>query len=165
MARTTANQRKESAKQTEIAVRRRSVIQYRLLGCSYQSIGDKLGISFVQARADEMAARAEAELETRQAVEEMRMLENERLDMAMLAISGAVVKGHLGAIDRWIRISERRSKLNGLDKPVQFEDVTPPARRNLSNLSITELQLFEMLLQKVEGPSEDENDEELNLLG
>lgn len=146
----------------QLAARRRAVVQYRVLGLTYRAIGEKLGISHVQARADELAVRAEVKVETQETVEEMRGRENERLDMARSAIATQVLKGNLGAVDRWVNISQRAAKLNGLDKPVQFEDVTPPAKRRLGNLSVTELQLFEMLLQKVEGqpPSEDAEDDE-----
>jgi hypothetical protein len=38
------------------------------------------------------------------------------LDMATVAISPLVEEGNLKAIDRWLRISERRCRLLGLDK-------------------------------------------------
>lgn len=100
----------------EIATRRRSVVQYRLLGLTYRAIGEKLGISHEQARADEMAARAAVKAGTEETIEELRTRENDRLDMARSAIATQVLKGDLGAVDRWVKISERTARLNGLDK-------------------------------------------------
>jgi hypothetical protein len=90
-------------------------------------------------------------------------LERARLDMARLSIAPRVAKGKLGAIDRWIRISESERKLLGLDKPFKFEDATPTCKRRLKNLSIAELQLFEALLQKVEPPLFEIEEEEMPL--
>ena len=116
MARTSQKQREEAAQQAAIESRRRSVVQYRLLGLTYRAIGEKLGISHEQARADEMAVRAEVKAGTEEGIEELRTRENERLDMASAAIATQVLKGDLGAVDRWVKISERRARLNGLDR-------------------------------------------------
>ena len=51
-------------------------------------------------------------------VAELRAIENERLDVAIHAIWDKVKDGDLQAIDRLIRLSERRAKMNGLDMPI-----------------------------------------------
>ena len=53
--------------------------------------------------------------------DELRRLELERLDEALRAIAGRVRQGNLAAIDRWIRISESRRRLLGLDAPTRTE--------------------------------------------
>jgi hypothetical protein len=55
--------------------------------------------------------------------DELRTLEVERLDAAAAAIYPSVKQGQYGAIDRWIKIMERRAKLLGLDAPTKT-DVT-----------------------------------------
>lgn len=117
--RKSATQRKQeqNAREFEIAVRRREVVKFRALGFNYRNIGERLDISHEQARLDEMAARAEVKAETQETVEEMRMRENDRLDMARAAIATQVLKGDLRAVDRWIKLSERTAKMNGLDAP------------------------------------------------
>ena len=51
-----------------------------------------------------------------EATDEVRRLELERLDKMLLAIWPQVRDGHLGAIDRALRISKRRGEISGLDK-------------------------------------------------
>jgi len=55
----------------------------------------------------------------------LRAQEIDRYNRMLAAIWRQVADGHLGAIDRAIRISERRSKLLGLDMPtrVDYTDV------------------------------------------
>ena len=48
-------------------------------------------------------------------------LELARLDTALKAIAARVQGGELGAIDRWLKIIEIRSKLLGLEAPVKLQ--------------------------------------------
>lgn len=96
----------------------RRCLELRLAGGSLESIGRAVGLhkSNVSRRikaalADIPAAEADA----------LRTLENERLDAMQVSIWGKVRKGDHGAIDRAIRISERRSRLNGLDAPQRVD--------------------------------------------
>ena len=116
MARNTQKQREQSAKKIQMAERRRAVVGYRRLGVPFYSIGEKLDISESQARADYKAARDEIQSQTQETIEEMRALENERLDMQEAAIVTQVLKGDVVAGALRLKISERRAKLNGLDK-------------------------------------------------
>ena len=50
---------------------------------------------------------------------EVLKLELERLDAILLSIWKAISQGHLGAIDRAIKIMERRTRYLGLDAPVK----------------------------------------------
>ena len=95
-------------------------------GASYRTIGAKLGISEAQAHRDVQAGMAALrELELHEAAD-YRAMELERLDDALLAIYPHVKRGNHAAIDRMLRISERRSKLMGLDAPTKFKDETDP---------------------------------------
>lgn len=96
----------------------RQCLDLRLAGGSLESIGRTVGLhkSNVSRRikaalADIPAAEADA----------LRTLENERLDAMQVAIWGKVRKGELGAVDRAIKISERRARLNGLDAPQRLD--------------------------------------------
>jgi len=53
-------------------------------------------------------------------VDELRSVENARLDRAQAAIWTAVLQGDLKAIDTFLKISARRARLNGLDAPTQI---------------------------------------------
>lgn len=54
------------------------------------------------------------------AVSEMRALENARLDKIQTVLWPLALEGDLKAIDRLLRLFERRARLNGLDQPQQF---------------------------------------------
>jgi hypothetical protein len=58
---------------------------------------------------------------TATAAEELRAIENERLDVAEAAIWEAVKDGDLKAIAMFLRISARRSRMNGMDAPVRVD--------------------------------------------
>ena len=56
-----------------------------------------------------------------EAAEQVRTLEAERLDKLFLAMYTQASKGNQGAVDRCLRIMERRAKLYGLDTPSKHE--------------------------------------------
>lgn len=96
----------------------RQCLELRVAGATLEEIGRAVDLhkSNVSRRikaalADIPAAEAEA----------LRSMENERLDRMQKAIWNQVRQGHLGAVDRAIRISERRSRLNGLDAPQRVD--------------------------------------------
>ena len=96
----------------------RQCLELRVAGATLEEIGRAVDLhkSNVSRRikaalADIPAAEAEA----------LRTMENERLDRMQKAIWNQVRQGHLGAVDRAIRISERRSRLNGLDAPQRVD--------------------------------------------
>ncbi|MFA5379909.1 MAG: hypothetical protein WC455_29385, partial [Dehalococcoidia bacterium] len=117
------------------AERRPQALQLRIAGASYRAIGKQLGTSGVQAFRDvEYELKLLAE-ESKEEAERVRQLETERLDALLLALwprakggriqNGAgeyeVIAPDQGAVDRILRIMERRSKLMGLDAPVKQE--------------------------------------------
>ena len=54
-------------------------------------------------------------------VEEMRELENQRLDRAQAAIWPRVLRGEDKAVSLYLQISDRRAKLNGLNEPTRID--------------------------------------------
>lgn len=108
------------------AERRVRALELRKAGIGYRTIGAQLGVSEAQAHRDvQSALSALRELELAEA-DDLRRLELERLDDAMLAIYPQVKRGNHGAIDRLLRIMERRAKLTGIDAPARFKDETDP---------------------------------------
>ena len=101
------------------AARRLQALELRKAGATYQQIGERLNISANQAHLDvrrelQKLAEQSAELAT-----EVRQMELERLDAMHLGLWPEARKGHLGAVDRVLRIMERRASLLGLDAPKQ----------------------------------------------
>jgi hypothetical protein len=107
------------------ADRRVQALDLRKAGKSYRAIAQTLGCDVATAHRDvQQALAALAELE-RQTAEEYRALELARLDMAMEAIATKVAKGNLDAVHAWVRLSESRRKLLGLDKPTLIAPTNP----------------------------------------
>ena len=101
------------------AARRLQALELRKAGATYQQIGERIGISANQAHLD---VRRELQKIAEQASElatDVRQMELERLDSMHLGLWPEARKGHLGAVDRVLRIMERRASLLGLDAPKQ----------------------------------------------
>lgn len=108
-------------------------LQLRKSGMPYREIAAKLGYSGPSSafNAVEQALRESI----REPADSLRTLELERLDTSLLAIWKAVQAGSLTAIDRALKIMERRAKLLGLDRPT----VSPTL--NIDYASLTDVQL------------------------
>lgn len=94
--------------------KRMEALSLRMAGLTYAQIATRLNISEQGAmdlvtrtleRAENLAAR------------EMRELEGARLDRAQAAIWTQVLEGDVKAVESFLRISQRRAKLFGLDAP------------------------------------------------
>ena len=103
------------------AARRNQALELRKAGASYRAIGEKLGVSHVMAfNYISQALGALAEVQAAAAAD-LRTIELLRLDDMQLALAKQVRAGSLGAIDRTLRIMERRSRYCGLDSPERQE--------------------------------------------
>lgn len=143
--------------------RRRRAVQLRCEGKTFRQIGQELGCS--EPRAWEIYQKGIAKRADRETADQMRELENERLDEMsrrarevlvrrhVIVSQGKIVGRYVGiardddgepvrdhdgkviplyeeleddapvlqALDRLLKIAERRAKLNGLDMPVRIE--------------------------------------------
>lgn len=118
-------------KREAAAERRVKALELRKARASYRAIGRALGISEAQAFRDVKSALAQIAKVTEVKAGELRTLELEALDMAAVAIISLVRAGDVQAIDRWIKLSESRRKLLGIDAPTEI--------KNIGNLSDAEL--------------------------
>jgi hypothetical protein len=96
-------------------VRRRKALDYRIAGATYQQIADQLGYSGREGafRAVDSALRDIP----RESADRLRALELDRLDKMQATLAKQVSEGHLGAVDRWLKIMEHRAKLIGIYAP------------------------------------------------
>lgn len=134
------------------AATRIRAVSLRLAGLSYDQIAEQAGYSDRStARHAVMRALDRAEEAN---VGELRTVENHRLDRAQAAIWPAVLRGDTKAVDTFLRLSARRSRLNGLDAP-QVLEVSSPARVALEDALG---QLREVVLGQVieEGDGDDD---------
>lgn len=93
-------------------------LELRQQGLSYRAIGAEIGKSSSQAH--KYVARALQET-TAEAVDDLRRLEGERLDKLQNSLWQEAISGNHGAVDRVLRVMERRAKLLGLDAPEKRE--------------------------------------------
>lgn len=102
-------------KAEEAAGRRIQALELRKAGVSYRAIGDRLGVSEAQAHRDVKAAMQALQKVQDTVAEDVRTMELARLDDMYFSIATQIRNGNHGAIDRGLRIMERRAKLLGLD--------------------------------------------------
>jgi hypothetical protein len=109
--------------QREAAMRRRfQALELRKAGMSFAAIAGALGVSASQASRDVKAALITVKKADKLHTAHLRMLESERLDTATVAIAKQVKQGDPAAIDRWLKLSDARRKLLGLDAPPAADD-------------------------------------------
>lgn len=94
-----------------IQERRKTALGLRRGGSSYRQIADVLHVSHTQIRSDIKAALALGRDELKKTAVEFVALEMERLDGYLVSINQQVANGHLGAIDRALRIMDMRISL------------------------------------------------------
>lgn len=122
------SRQKTSNRAIALAERREQALRLRKNGVTYRAIADLISKKFDLPKYSAACAfrdighlLEQSRQQTYLEAELHRQLELERLDMATMAIASQVQQGHLGAVARWICISESRRKLLGLDAPVRLE--------------------------------------------
>ena len=108
--------RKMRAKEREV-----EALNLRKSGATYDQIGKALGITTQGAYRAIIRSLNRLNEQNRESADELRRLEVERLDRMLAAIWGQVLNGNQGAVDRAIKIGERRAKLLGLDAPTRAD--------------------------------------------
>ena len=99
--------------------RDQKALELRKEGHSYESISEQLGYSTRSASYKAVMRRLK-EVD-RPAVSMLRELEVQRLDAMLYAMWNDVLQGDAGAVSTALQISERRSRLLGLDAPHTVE--------------------------------------------
>lgn len=107
------------------AERQLRALEMRKLGMTYNMIGKALKLSPSSASRDVCAALQRLIDLNHNDAALLRQLEAERIDIAMPALCKRVRDGDLPAIDRWIKISQMRMRLLGLDKETDEPLETP----------------------------------------
>ena len=99
--------------------RQKEALSLRLVGLSYDAIAERL--EFANRSGAFRAVQAALKKTLQDPADELRTLELERLDSMLLPMMAQAKKGNQGAVDRVLRIMERRAKLLGLDAPTKQE--------------------------------------------
>lgn len=105
---------KTSVRRLEALERQLQALELRKAGLSYPVIADKLGYASASGAYQAVESAIQKVLE--EPAEKVRKMALSRLDSFMLSIWPKLREGDLTAIDRALKIEERRAKLLGLDK-------------------------------------------------
>lgn len=140
--------------------RRIKAVSLRLSGLSWAQIGERLNISASGAKA--LVNRSLERAESRN-VEDMRALENARLDRAQAAIWPGVLKGEKSAVSAYLQISAARRQMNGLNAPTQME-VSMSIRAEM-NQALSELEQMVMEGEVLEDVTEHDEPQALEAGG
>ena len=81
-----------------VAERRTHSLELRKLGLTYDQIGNQLGVSKVQAHRDVRRGLDQLTKLSNETADQLRRIEDERLNMAMAAIADKVKAGDVDAI-------------------------------------------------------------------
>lgn len=131
------------AKENEIRA-----LELRKKGLSYLAIGREMGLSESGAHGCVTRALKALRAEAAESAEDVRDLELQRLDRMLTIAEAAAEAGDLSAIDRVLRIQERRAKYLGLDAPTRTDvRAEVVARQDLSHLDDDRLAQIERLLR------------------
>lgn len=147
---------KASAKRVRGADNRKRALELRKSGATYRQIGESIGISMQRAHqlvVDELECLAQLRLRN---ADELRLLELERLDMASIPTLAKLKKGCMRAANVWIKLSESRRKLLGVDAPVKIAPTNPVGDKayqpmDLSRYTESQLARLAEVLQETEG--------------
>jgi len=110
-------------------------VQLRRTGMTQRQIGEAIGRSAGQVCRLLNEALTEYRQETEKEVAELRAWESQRLDTVLRAAMPQAINGHLGAIDRVIRITQERAKLYGLYAPTKIAPTDPDGRKQFGGLA------------------------------
>jgi len=118
------NKELASGRRIQAAQRELEAIQLRLAGATFAQIAEKVGYRGPQG-AQSAVKRGLARIrgKAEEIAEVLRGVEDSRYDRILRAIDPQVRQGHLGAVDRALRVSKARRELWGLDAPTKT-DVT-----------------------------------------
>ncbi len=99
----------------DMAERRLKAFELRKAGASYRDIARKVGVSGKTAYEDVQAVLRDLMEQQRESAAEYVTMELERLDMAQLALYQHLDSGDPQIISSWVKVSESRRKLLGID--------------------------------------------------
>lgn len=105
-----------------VALKRQAeCLELRRMGKGYAEIAATLGIAIGTAHKAVKNGLADARAQITASADELRTEELSRLDAMLGGLWPRARKGEVAAVDRVLKISERRAKLLGLEAPVRIE--------------------------------------------
>jgi AraC-like DNA-binding protein len=105
----------------KIEQRRAEVAKLRVKAWTLKEIADHFGVSIGLIHSDLVAVTARTKGQANEAIQIERAMSLARNDVATKAIMGSVETGDVAAIDRLVKLDDRRAKILGLDAPQRGE--------------------------------------------
>ncbi len=137
---------RNSAAKARIVEAQSKALEMRRMGLGYQDIANQLDCSLSTAHRYIQNAMADAKAQVQADAAEIKTEEISRLDGMLKGLWPDARKGSYGAVDRVLKIMERRARLLGLDAPAKIahggDQDAPPIghRHDMQNLSDAELE-------------------------
>jgi hypothetical protein len=116
---------KTSAAKARTLERQTRALELRRAGLGYEAIAAQIGIGKSQAHRLVVAGLAESKAQIAASADDLRSEEISRLDGMLLGLWPRARKGEVAAVDRVLKIAERRAKLLGLDAPTKVAETDP----------------------------------------
>jgi hypothetical protein len=117
--------RTKGAAQAQAAERRRQAFELRKAGASYEEIGRLLGVKKQSAHAMVHKTLAGLRAQTEEIAEDVRSLELHRLDALLKGLWPKASQGAPLAVEKALKVMERRAKMTGIDLPDKFAATNP----------------------------------------
>ena len=133
---TAGKRNNQKAQRIAAKEKRARTLELRKAGITYQEISDALGIPLSSVGRYVQQGIAEWQKQTEQDAGEIVALEIARIDRMLRGLWNRAKAGDDAAVDRVIKLMDRRAKLLGLDKPAKVAPTDPtgdkPAELNIS---------------------------------
>lgn len=130
---------KTSQRRLEAIENQRKALELRKAGVTFVVIAEQLGYRGPSGAYRAVMSALKRTLQ--EPADEVRTLELERLDALLLALWAQAKQGQQGAVDRVLKVMERRAKLLGLDAPtktdVRIQDLDDAIERELARVAGT----------------------------
>lgn len=110
---------KTSPRMMKAVERQRQALELRMAGYTYDVIAEQIG--YADGGSAYKAVMLGIQKTLQEPADEVRKIEVARLDKLLAGIYLQAKQGNLPAMDRVLKVMERRDKLLGLDRPVQWE--------------------------------------------
>lgn len=117
--------RNNSPAKARMAENMAKALELRRAGLGFEAIGAQLGLKKSQAHRLVVAGLAEARAQVVASADDLRSEELSRLDGMLTGLWPRARKGEVAAVDRVLKIGERRAKLLGLDAPTKVAETDP----------------------------------------
>lgn len=105
--------------------RQKQALELRRMGLGYEAIAAQIGIGKSQAHRLVAAGMDDAREQIAADADVLRAAEVSRLDGMLQGLWPRARKGDVAAVDRVLKIGERRAKLLGLDAPTKIAETDP----------------------------------------